>query len=100
MVSMILSLGQELAPSEGEFSGEPLERSSHGVGGVPGISDERLCWLDEGRHGSVQTSRTKSTSDAPAASMTAIAIRPPAKLCVASLIAPSRYGPTKPPVFP
>src|SRR3954452_7963486 len=31
--------------------------------------------------------------------MTAIAIIPEAKLCVASLIAPSRYGPTNPPVF-
>src|SRR5262249_13857936 len=45
-------------------------------------------------------SRTPRASAPPVTRMPAIANRPAAKLCVASLIAPSRYGPTKPPVFP
>src|SRR6267142_4120803 len=45
-------------------------------------------------------SRTVSTSAAPAASIAAMTNSATEKLCVASVIAPSMYGPTKPPVFP
>src|SRR5262249_46583406 len=45
-------------------------------------------------------SRTSRTTEPPNTRIMAIDTRPAAKLCVASLMAPSRYGPTKPPVLP
>src|SRR5262245_4000617 len=44
--------------------------------------------------------RTTSSSAAPVSISAAMTSRPAAKLCVASLTAPSRYGPTNPPVLP
>src|SRR5207302_9995544 len=87
---------------------ESEARYSHVWAGGPVIFDERLSPRDERHPGRSRSqvemrdhaSRTKSTRTPPVSISAAMARNPYAKLCVASLIAPSRYGPTKPPVLP